>query len=270
MFLWVQILMVDRFLAQSTGVLVVNNYLILLLQNLGLSGWVPLLLYAVYDSWAAFMNFINSLLLDRIGRVRILTVGLIGCGVMMILETAMVANYAGSNNRAGNAMGVLFLYLFVTFCKLSCGCGIFDTDAGTDGGSLDAGSYVYCAEIFPTSIRAQGLGMSVASLFASTLLYTEVAPTAFQKIGWKYYLVFIIVPLVGVGVLAKYAPETKNLTLEEIAAKFGDEVAVDISHLNEEQRRRLDERLAATDDGLAPKAVEAGDQGVDVAHTEKP
>ncbi|KAK4947592.1 hypothetical protein LTR10_013538 [Elasticomyces elasticus] len=242
-----------QFLAQSTGVLVVNNYLILLLQNLGLSGWVPLLLYAVYDSWAAFMNFINSLLLDRIGRVRILTIGLIGCGVMMILETAMVANFAGSNNRAGNAMGVLFLYLFVTFY----------------GGSLDAGSYVYCAEIFPTSIRAQGLGMSVASLFASTLLYTEVAPTAFQKIGWKYYLVFIIVPLVGVGFLAMLAPETKNLTLEEIAAKFGDAVAVDISHLSEEQRRRLDERLAATDDGLVLAGDEADGQKVDIAHSEK-
>ncbi|KAK6371786.1 hypothetical protein LTS17_008609 [Exophiala oligosperma] len=246
-----------QFLAQSTGVLVVNNYLILLLNNLNLTGWTPLLLYAVYDTWAAFMNFINSLLLDKLGRIRIITVGLIGCGVMMIIETAMVANFAGSSNRAGNAMGVLFLYLFVTFY----------------GGSLDAGSYVYCAEIFPTSIRAQGLGLSVASLFASTLLYTEVAPTAFQKIGWKYYLVFIIVPLVGVPFLAYYLPETKNLTLEEIAAKFGDEVAVDISHLSEEQRRALDDRLAAAEDGLGSTTMEPGvgseDQKVAISHSEK-
>lgn len=87
------------------------------MNNLNLTGWTPLLLYAVYDTWAAFMNFINSLLLDKLGRIRIITVGLIGCGVMMIIETAMVANFAGSSNRAGNAMGVLFLYLFVTFCK---------------------------------------------------------------------------------------------------------------------------------------------------------
>lgn len=142
-----------------------------------------------------------------------------------------------------------------------------------DGGSLDAGSYVYCAEIFPTSIRAQGLGLSVASLFASTLLYTEVAPTAFQKIGWKYYLVFIIVPLVGVPFLAYYLPETKNLTLEEIAAKFGDEVAVDISHLSEEQRRALDDRLAAAEDGLGSTTMEPGvgseDQKVAISHSEK-
>jgi hypothetical protein len=35
------------------------------------------------------------------------------------------------------------------------------------------------------------------------------------------------------------------LTLEEIAAKFGDEVAVDLSHLSEERRRALDESLLA-------------------------
>jgi hypothetical protein len=47
---------------------------------------------------------------------------------------------------------------------------------------------------------------------------------AFATIGWKYYLVFIIVPLAGVPILALYFPETKGLTLEEIGALFGDEV----------------------------------------------
>ena len=51
--------------------------------------------------------------------------------------------------------------------------------------SQDASSYVYCSEIFPTGVRAHGLGTSIAGLFGSTLLYTQVAPTAFATIGWK-------------------------------------------------------------------------------------
>lgn len=43
-------------------------------------------------------------------------------------------------------------------------------------------------------------------------------------------------------------PETKGLSLEEIGALFGDEVAVDISHLSEQERQELDERLARTID----------------------
>jgi MFS family permease len=115
------------------------------------------------------MNWVNALLLDRLGRIPIITFGLAGCIAMMTIETAMVAEYAGSDNKAGNAMGVLFLFLFVTFY----------------GGSQDASSYVYCSEIFPTGVRAHGLGTSIAGLFGTTLLYTQVAPTAFSTIGWK-------------------------------------------------------------------------------------
>ena len=50
-----------------------------------------------------------------------------------------------------------------------------------------------------------------------------------------------------------YFIQTKGLSLEEIGAKFGDEVAVDITHLSEEDKRRLDKKLK---------------MGVDVAHVE--
>lgn len=42
-------------------------------------------------------------------------------------------------------------------------------------------------------------------------------------------------------------PETARLSLEEIAAAFGDEVAIDFHVLTEEQRNELDERLKKTD-----------------------
>ena len=97
-------------------------------------------------------------------------------------------------------------------------------------------------EIFPTHMRAQGVAASIGGLFAMTLLYTEAASTAFAHVGWKYYLVFIIVPACGVPILARF-PETKGLTLEEIAAVFGDEVAMDLSHLTVEQREDLDKQI---------------------------
>ena len=66
-----------QFIAQSTGVLVVNNYQVLLYKSLGITGSLPLLLNAIYNSLAAFMNFINSLLLDRVGRIKVMLIGLV-------------------------------------------------------------------------------------------------------------------------------------------------------------------------------------------------
>ncbi len=62
-------------IAQSTGVLVINNYQVLLYNGLGLFGYMPLLLYAIYTLWAAFLNWAGSMIVDRFGRIRMLMAG---------------------------------------------------------------------------------------------------------------------------------------------------------------------------------------------------
>ncbi|KAI1614374.1 general substrate transporter [Exophiala viscosa] len=237
-----------QFIAQSTGVLVVNNYQILLYKSLGITGSLPLLLNALYNGVAAIMNFVNSLFLDRLGRIRIMIIGLTGCACSLICFTAMVATFGGTTNRVGNGFGVFFLFLFVFFY----------------GGSMDATSYVYCSEIFPTPLRAQGTGFSVAGLFTATLIYTQTAPVAFASVGWKFYIVFIILPLLGASLMWKFFPETKQLSLEEISGLFGDEVALDINQLSAEKREELDRQLLEGGVGVTsmlPVKGEAGPTG---------
>jgi hypothetical protein len=82
---------------------------------------------------------------------------------MLVCFTAMVAKFGGTNNKVGNGFGVLFLYLYVTFYD-SC---------------IDAVSYVYCAEIFPTHMRAQGVAASIMGLFAMTLSSFSNPPCIF-------------------------------------------------------------------------------------------
>jgi MFS family permease len=189
-----------QFILQFTGVLVINNYQVLLYNTMGLYNSLPLLLYAVYLSWAAGMNYISSLIIDKVGRVRLMMIGIIGCVGSVICYTAMIAEYSGTTNLVGNGFGVFFLFLFVTFY----------------GGCLDATSYVYCAEIFPTHHRATGMGISILTQFCTTLVYTQLAPLAFATIGWRYYLVFILVPAAGAVVFAYYFPEASiSIFVEE-------------------------------------------------------
>ncbi|KAF2009416.1 general substrate transporter [Aaosphaeria arxii CBS 175.79] len=248
-----------QFIAQSTGVLVVNNYQVLLYNSLGISGSLPLLLNGVYNGMAAFMNWINSLFLDRLGRIRIMLIGLTGCVCSLIGLTAIIAEFSGTSNRIGNGFGVFFLFLFVFFY----------------GGTMDATSYVYCAEIFPTSVRAQGNGFSVAGLFTATLIYTQVAPTAFAKIGWRYYLVFIIIPTIGALFMWRFFPETKTLSLEEISGLFGDDVASDITQLSERERTGFDSTLEEILDSVLgtastpPQGLPGKDIGLKNVHIER-
>ncbi|KAK5224289.1 hypothetical protein LTR47_009900 [Exophiala xenobiotica] len=217
-------------LCQSSGVLVINNYMVIELGNLGVTGWRPLLLNGTYNSWAAIGNWVNSLLVDRFGRIRVIATGLTGGMVAVILTTAMIANYGGveNTNKVGAGFGIAFMFVFGTFY----------------GSCVDATSYVYCSEIFPTQVRAQGIGFSTSALFLFTIVYTTAAGPAFNSIGWRFYLIFIILPAIMIPVVIKFFPETKNLSLEEIGALFGDEVALDITHLSEKERQELEERIS--------------------------
>jgi len=60
------------------------------------------------------------------------------------------------------------------------------------------------------------------------VIWLQVAPTAFEDIGWKFYLVFICCTLVAIVLILFFCPNTNKLPLEEIAALFGDEVSSDI------------------------------------------
>jgi hypothetical protein len=97
---------------------------------------------------------------------------------------------------AASGAEIAFSFLFVTFY----------------GGCLDASSCICCSEIFPTYIRAYGVGLATSGVFLmnpgkstyvppflilcfpSYLVCLTAAGSAFTKIAWKLYLVFIIIP----------------------------------------------------------------------------
>jgi hypothetical protein len=32
-----------------------------------------------YNTWAGFLNFVNAFIVDRVGRIRIITIGIVSC-----------------------------------------------------------------------------------------------------------------------------------------------------------------------------------------------
>lgn len=103
---------VHRFIAQTTGTLVVANYQVLLYNNLGLYGSLPLLLYSLYLSWASFMNWVATMIVDRVGRVRMLAIGFVslleGRGEIHTDNTYRLHNHAQLVHGYGCAVRGLY------------------------------------------------------------------------------------------------------------------------------------------------------------------
>lgn len=107
--------------------------------------------------------------------------------------------------------------------------------------------YLYVSEIFPTEIRTIGTGFSLFGQFAATIVLLQTAPIGIQNVGWRYYLVIICWCIVFVPLVYFFWPETARLSLEEIAGKFGDDVAVHVNDISGEQRKELDDFLKTQD-----------------------
>lgn len=59
------------------------------------------------------MNWVSAMIMDRVGRVRLMTWGLLICSICLAMEAAMVCKFGGTTNAAGNGFGVFFLFFFV-------------------------------------------------------------------------------------------------------------------------------------------------------------
>ncbi|KIX09803.1 uncharacterized protein Z518_00884 [Rhinocladiella mackenziei CBS 650.93] len=170
--------------AQTTGTQIINNYGPLLYANLGFDTVRQLIIQAGWISVSPFGNWLNALTMDRVGRVK-----------MLIIE---------HGGRGAASAAVFFLFLHVALYA----------------STIDATSYIYASEIFPTPVRAKGLSLSISGLFLSALALLQGAPTGFANIGWKYYLVCIVATSAVIFVIWWKFPETKMMSLEDIGALF--------------------------------------------------
>jgi hypothetical protein len=52
--------------------------------------------------------------------------------------------------------------------------------------------WIYPSEITPLSVRHIGAAVGTSAEWLSAFLIAEVTPVALQNIGWKFFLVFIV------------------------------------------------------------------------------
>jgi len=195
------------FFGQSTAVLVIANYGPTLYKTLGFGTEDYLRFQCGFITVGVIFNGIGACLLDLFRRRPLMLFSICGCCIFLIIETAIVASFADAGtNKSGLAMGVATLYLFMAVYSLG----------------VDVAGVAYWSELFPNNARAKGVCAAIATLALTDLVYLQAAPTAFANIGWKFFLVFIIVTGIGAVVVFLYYPETAHVPLEEMAKLFGD------------------------------------------------
>lgn len=149
--------------------------------------------YALIGNMGAFLGAaICALTIDRLGRKRLFVFSLAGTALMMAILAVLGASAAWQVLVFGS-----LAYFFA--------------------GAASIGLYLYTPEIYPTRIRAVGVGTATGWLRIASMIGPIVVGFFASKSFGIACGVFAVVAAVSVLVVLRWAVETKERVLEEIS-----------------------------------------------------
>lgn len=197
-------------MTKLSGSNIIQNYQSVMYNSLGYQGRTVLLIGGLYGFMAIIGQVINVFFVADhwTRRVTVIT-GNYMLALLLAILTALSRYYGeGSDNPDGSRAGVAFIFLF------SFAYSFY----------FNSVNWVLVAEIFPLDLRGMGVGFAVFSQSITAIWLSFAASIAFDAIKWRFYFVFIACNVFAGTVYYFFLPETRFLSLEEVAARFGDEV----------------------------------------------
>jgi hypothetical protein len=153
-------------------------------------------------SWFAAMG--GASLSDRFGRRSLFLTSLAGALVSFVFITGLSGGFATTqNSKVGVAM-IPFLFIFNGFYALA----------------FTPIPMLYVPEVSPFSLRAKSAALLLLSQNIAQAFNQFVNPVALAAIAWKYYIVYVVVIAVYIGLFWTFCRETKGLTVEEAAVIY--------------------------------------------------
>ncbi|KAG6833374.1 hypothetical protein H0H87_007991 [Tephrocybe sp. NHM501043] len=202
----------------NPAVQVINYFGPTMYASLGVTGSKALLVQGIYGAVGPIANiFFIIFLLDRVGRRKPLIFGAGSFVVTFSILAAIVATNPPDSplsNQIAQRAGIAMIFLTSIFFSLSFG----------------PVSWVLASEVFPTSSRALGTMVATCSnwvrqkfrflgffelimidmIKAFNTMIGQVSPIAMERIGWKFYMLFVALNFVDLIAIALFFPETKG------------------------------------------------------------
>ncbi|KAK8850309.1 hypothetical protein IAR55_004226 [Kwoniella newhampshirensis] len=196
-----------QFSVQMTGVSAIQYYAPTVYASVGFSNHTSLLINSINNVNGLLGEVACILFVDKLGRRFPLIWGNILAGSCFAVATALAKNFATGGGNRGQGIGfvaVLFVYNFVFSACI---------------GPL---SWIYPVEIMNTAIRAKATALTSMAAWIANFMIGQVSKTAFDNIGWRYYLVFTVCGFTNALTFYLLFPETRGRTLEEMDNYFRD------------------------------------------------
>ncbi|MGB9933753.1 sugar porter family MFS transporter [Haloarcula amylolytica] len=184
---------------QITGINAVIYYAPTILESTGLGNVASILATVGIGTINVVMTVVAIMLVDRVGRRRLLLVG-VGGMVATLAVLGTVFYLPGLGGGLG-IIATISLMLFVSFFAIGLG-PVF---------------WLLISEIYPLSVRGSAMGVVTVANWGANLLVSLTFPVLTDGVGTSAtFWLFGLCSLVGLLFVYRFVPETKGRTLEAI------------------------------------------------------
>jgi major inositol transporter-like SP family MFS transporter len=191
------------FVTQATGVNSIMYYGTEILRQAGFETSAALIGNIANGVISVLATIVGIWLLGRVGRRPMMLTGLTGTTLTLLLIGILSFTVESSA-----ALPYVMLALTVTFLAFM-------------QGAIAPVLWVSLSEIFPLRLRGFGMGISVFFLWITNFFIGLLFPVMLDKIGLSAtFFMFAGIGCVSIFLMAKFLPETKDCTLEEIEISF--------------------------------------------------
>ncbi|QRV80018.1 Sugar (and other) transporter [Ceratobasidium sp. AG-Ba] len=207
--------------SQWSGNGLISYYLERVLNGIGItSADDQTLINGIIAIYNFIIAIVSSFFVERAGRRRLFLISNAGMLVGYALLTACSATFAKTHNAHAGHGVIAFIFVFNGFYAIAYTPLLVS----------------YTVEILPFFLRAKGLALMNLCVLAAIIFNQYTNPIALDKLQWKYYLVYTAWLVFELAYIYLFAVETKGRSLEETAALFdGDEAVQEL-----ENRARAD------------------------------
>lgn len=188
---------------QVTGVNAIVYFAPIMMNQVGVSTANSVYTSIVIGTVSVIACWVGLKVVDRIGRKRLLIIGLAG-NVVSLFILAVVYSFAQGNTAMAMA-SLVFMALFIAFQQAA----------------VSPTTWLLISELVPTQVRGLGMGIAGLSLWATNWVVAQYfLPLVEWLTGPVAFAVFGFLGLIAIAYTRVLVPETMGRSLEEVGEEM--------------------------------------------------
>lgn len=184
---------------QVTGANAIMYFAPTMMNKVGLSTESSVYTSIIIGIASVISCAIGMSIIDRVGRRRMLIIGLVGCASSLLVLAPVYG--LSSNSSTGAMMSLLLMTVFIVFQQAA----------------VSVATWLLISEIIPTEARGLGMGLAGLALWGANWFVAQAFLPMVDAVGgaWSFFF-FAITGAIALVFTIKAVPETSGKTLAEV------------------------------------------------------